>query len=99
MNINKITLAGRIGSVPEANNGVVKFSLATYEKYKNEKGEIVETTQWHSVVAFKKTGELISKYFDKGDEIYIEGKVNYNKYNDKTYTQIVVSEFQFVGKK
>jgi len=98
MSVNKVILKGRLGNDPENNSGVVKFSVATSEKYtKKDTGEKVEKTQWHNIVAFSKLGEILQKYFKKGDEIFLIGKINYNEHEGKYYTSIVVDEFDFVG--
>ena len=97
MSVNKVFLKGRLGQDPENNNGAVKFSIATSEKYTNSQGEKVENTQWHNCVAFGKTGEILQKYLKKGQEVFIEGKINYNKHEDKIYTSIVVLSFDFIS--
>lgn len=96
MSVNKVIIKGRLGKDPETTNGVVKFSVATSEKYEKN-GEKVEKTQWHNIVAFGKLGEILSKYFKKGDEIFIVGKIEYNEHEGKYYTSIIANEFDFVG--
>ena len=54
---------------------LAKFSIATNESYKNAMGEKVTDTQWHNVIAWNKTAEIIEKYVTKGNEIAIEGKL------------------------
>lgn len=95
--MNKVTLFGRVGNDPENTKGVVKFSLATDESYKDKDGNKVEKTAWHSCVSFGKQGEIIEKYVKKGDQFLIEGKIDYNKHEDKYYTSIIVSEFNFIS--
>ena len=97
MKNNFVYLKGRLGKDPENINGVVKFSMATSQKYKSKEGEQVEKTQWHNCVAFKKTGEIIEKFFKKGDEIIIEGAIEYNEHEGKYYTSIKVASFDFCG--
>jgi single-strand DNA-binding protein len=97
MSVNKVFLKGRLGQDPENNNGVVKFSIATSERYTDKQGEKQEVTQWHNCVAFNKTGEILEKYLKKGQEVFIEGKINYNKHEEKIYTSIVVLSFDFIS--
>ena len=70
---NKVQLIGNLGNTPEiitleSGKKFAKFSLATNENYKNAKGEKVTDTQWHNIVAWNKTAEIIEKYF--GSSIY-----------------------------
>lgn len=99
---NSVRLIGRIGNNPEIKNldrgkKVATLTLATNEVYYNDKNEKVETTQWHNLVAWGKTAEIIEKFVEKGKEIAIEGKLNYRNYDDKDgnkryVTEIVVNE-------
>ncbi len=86
--INKVTLIGNLGQDPELKrleNGaiVVKFSLATSDNYKDKNGEWVEQTEWHRIVMWRELGERAEKQLKKGDKIYLEGKLTYNKWVDK----------------
>lgn len=108
MSVNKVILLGHIGQDPEVkylDGGVIvaNFSLATSEKFKNRSGEEVESTEWHRVVAYGKTAQLIEKYIKKGDKLYIEGKLktrSWEKEGTKHYlTEIIVNEVQFLGAK
>ncbi|MBA5630121.1 single-stranded DNA-binding protein [Moheibacter lacus] len=105
---NKVTLIGRTGKEVETvnfeNGSLAKVSLATSEHYTNAKGEKVEETQWHNLVAFGKTAEIMQKYVEKGKEIAIEGKIIYRNYDDKDgqkryITEIKVDELVMVGGK
>jgi len=85
---NKVQLVGHVGQDPEiktfeGEKKLANFTLATNEVYKNDKGEKVEETQWHRLVAWGKTAETIEKYVTKGKEIAIEGKLNHRSYDDK----------------
>ena len=103
---NKVQLIGNLGMTPEVKEfekgrKMAKFSLATNESYKDSKGNKVENTQWHNLVAWGKTAELIGKYLEKGTEIAIEGKLINRMYEDKTgvkkyITEIEVSDFLIV---
>ena len=101
---NNVRLIGRVGNNPETktfDNGTkVSLSLATSDFYYNDKNEKVETTQWHNIVAWGKTAELIQKYVEKGKEIAVEGKLTYRTYEDKegvkrSITEIVINEVLF----
>ncbi len=105
---NSVRLIGHLGQDPElketAKSKLVKLSLATSDSYKNEKGEKVEETQWHNLVAWGKQAEVAEKYLKKGSEIAIEGKLTSRSYEDKEgnkrfITEIVVRDFSFLGKK
>jgi len=106
---NKVTLVGYTGKEVEMisfENGNVKaaVSLATSDYYTNAKGDKVEETQWHSLVAFGKTAEIFQKYVSKGKEIAVEGKLSYRSYDDKEgikryITEIKVDEILLLGGK
>lgn len=105
--VNKVLLLGRLGSDPEQRqmpngNAVVNLSLATSEKWKNkDTGNQEEKTEWHRVTAFGKQAEVLAKYLHKGDQVYIEGKLQTRKYDKdgQTHyaTDIILSSFAFVG--
>lgn len=84
MSVNKIFLIGNVGKDPEVkeitSGQMARFSLATSEKYKNNKGELVETTEWHRIVCFGKTAEVVAEYVKKGTTLFVEGKIKYTKY-------------------
>lgn len=106
---NKVTLIGFTGKEVEIisfDNGNVKavVSLATSDHYTNARGEKVEETQWHNLVAFGKTAEIFQKYVPKGKEIAVEGKLTYRSYDDKDgvkryITEIRVDEILLLGGK
>ncbi|MFA7687138.1 MAG: single-stranded DNA-binding protein [Moheibacter sp.] len=95
---NRITLIGRTGKEVETHNfengTMAKVSLATSDHYTNAKGEKVEDTQWHNLVAFGKTAEIMQKYVDKGQEIAVEGKVVYRNYDDKEGQKRYITEIR-----
>jgi single-strand DNA-binding protein len=105
---NKVQLIGHVGNDPEILNlesgkKLAKFSIATNESYKNNKGEKITDTQWHNIVAWGKTAELIETYVPKGKEIGIEGKLTSRSYEDKDgvkkyITEVVCSELLLMGK-
>ena len=106
---NKVSLIGNLGNNPEvkvfeSGKKMVRLSLATSENYKNIKGEKVEETQWHNLVAWGKTADIAEKYLQKGSELAIEGKLSYRSYEDKNgekkyITEIIVNELMMLGKK
>ena len=105
---NKVQLIGNLGNDPEIINLesgkiLAKFAIATNESYKNAKGEKITDTQWHNVVAWGKTAEIIEKYVTKGKEVAIEGKLTSRSYEtkegEKRYiTEVVCSELLMLGK-
>ena len=103
---NNVTLIGRTGKeveITEFENGkLAKVSLATTDFFTNSRGEKTEDTQWHQLVAFGKTAEIMQKYVEKGKEIAIEGKIIYRSYDDKDgqkryVTEIRVEELLLLG--
>jgi single-strand DNA-binding protein len=106
---NKVQLIGNVGQAPELailDNGkkVVRFSLATNEFYRNSRGEKVQQTNWHNLVAWGRTAEIIHKYVTKGKEIAIEGKLASRSYEtsegEKRFiTEVIVNEVFMMGNK
>ena len=106
---NKVQLIGNLGNDPEiitleSGKKLAKISLATNESYKNAQGEKVKDTQWHSVVAWNKTAEIVEKYLQKGNEVAIEGKLTTRSYEtkegEKRYiTEIVCNDLLMLGGK
>ena len=104
---NKVQLIGNLGMNPEiktldGGKKLAKMSIATNESYKNAKGELVEETQWHNLIAWGKTADIIEKHLKKGSEVAIEGKLINRNYIDKDglkryITEIEVHEFLMLG--
>lgn len=101
MSVNKVILLGNLGKDPEVTYtpggmAVCKFSIATSKKVKGE-----DVTSWHRCVAFDKRGEAIGKYVGKGQQLYIEGELQYGSYEKdgitRYTTDIIVNQFSFVG--
>ena len=100
---NSVTLIGRLGANPEVKElgkekAVAKISLATDDSYKNAKGEKVQSTQWHTVVAWTRQAKFAEKYLTKGSQIAIEGKLVHRMYEDskgekKYITEVIANEF------
>jgi len=106
--INKVILAGNLGQKPEmrytqTNTAVATLSIATSESWKDkESGEQREKTEWHRVVFFGKLAEIAEQYLDKGSQLYVEGKLQTRKWqdkegNDKYTTEILGNEMNMLG--
>ena len=95
---NKVTLIGRTGKEVEIvnfeNGKIAKVSLATSDFYNNAKGERVEETQWHNLVAYGRTADVLEKYVQKGDEIAVTGKIAYRNYEDKNGQKRYITEIR-----
>lgn len=106
---NRVQLIGHLGMDPEvkildSGSKLVKFSLATNDSYVNSKGEKVEDTQWHNIIAWNKTADLIESYLEKGKEVALEGKLVTRSWEDengvkKYMTEVVCSEILFLGQR
>lgn len=106
---NKVQLIGNLGNDPEiitleSGKKLAKFSVATNESYKNKDGEKIADTQWHNVIAWGKTADIIETYITKGKEVAIEGKLTSRSYEtkegEKRYiTEVVCSEILMLGAK
>lgn len=106
--LNKVMLIGRLGKDPETNftekgSSYCRFTLATDESYKNDKGEKVERTEWHDIVAWRKLGEICQTYLKKGSKIYAEGKLQSSSYEKEGVKRkswsIVLSDFVMLDSK
>ena len=106
--VNKVTLIGNLGNDPEVRysgngNAVANVSLATAESWRDkDSGEQQERTEWHRIVFFGRLAEIVSEYLHKGSQIYVEGRLQTNKWqdkegNDRYTTQIVANEMQMLG--
>jgi single-strand DNA-binding protein len=105
---NKVQLIGHLGQDPEITtlengNKLAKFSMATSESYKNAQGEKVDDTQWHNIVAWGKTAEIVESYLSKGKQVAVEGKLTHRSYEtkegEKRYiTEIRCNELLMLGK-
>lgn len=104
---NSVHLIGNLGMDPEikefsGNRKMAKFSLATKDNFRNNKGEKVEDTQWHNIIIWGKTAEVAEKYLKKGKEVAVGGKLVHRVYEDKEgvkkyFTEVVVSELLLLG--
>ena len=106
---NKVQLIGNLGNDPEiitmeSGKKLAKFSIATNETYKNAQGEKVTDTQWHNVIAWGKTADIIETYVTKGKEVAVEGKLTNRSWDDKDgnkryTTEVVCNELLLLGSK
>ncbi len=105
--INKVILIGNLGRDPETRytqggSAVTNLRLATAESWKDKQtGEQQERTEWHSVVCFARLGEIAGEYLRKGSKVYIEGRLQTRKWqdkdgNDRYSTEIVANDMQML---
>lgn len=107
--LNKVMLIGHVGKDPEvkytqSNVAVANFSVATAESFKDKNGAWQERAEWHRVVAFGKTAEVMGEHLKKGQQVYVEGSLKTRSWDDdkgvKRYTtEVVAFTVQFLGKK
>lgn len=108
--VNKVILVGRLGKDPEihyssSGEAIANLSLATSESWKDKNtGEKQEKTEWHRIVAFKRLAEIIGEYLKKGSQVYIEGKLQTRKWqdkdgNDRYTTEVVAQTMQMLGER
>ena len=99
--INKAILIGALGKDPEIRHtttgqAVASFSLATNERFKDKTGEMIDRTEWHNIVFWGKLAEIAGEYLTKGKTIYVEGRLQTRKWQDKEgndrYTTEIVGE-------
>jgi len=101
--VNKVTLLGNVGKDPEIRSTpsgtmVATFGLATSDRQKDAQGNWQDHTEWHNLVAFTRTAEIIRDYVKKGSKIYVEGTLRTSNWEDKTSgqkrykTEIIVNE-------
>ena len=106
--VNKVILVGHLGKDPEvkytpSGTPVAKFTLATNERFKDKDGNWQDRTEWHSLVAWQRTAEIIGEYCKKGSQIYVEGRLKTDSWDDKETgqkkyrTDIVVNELILLG--
>lgn len=107
MSVNKAIIVGHLGKDPElrftqSGTAVASFSVATSEKFKSKDGESKEVTEWHNIVVWRQLAEICGKYLSKGSQIYLEGKIQTRKYqdrdgNDRYVTEIVADQMRMLG--
>ena len=107
--VNKVILVGNLGQDPEARftpqgTAVTNLSVATNESWKDQSGEINEKTEWHRVVMYGRMAETASEYMNKGQMVYIEGRLQTREWEDKNQvkrrtTEIRCDSFTMLGKR
>ena len=112
MSLNKVMLIGNVGRDPEVryldgqsgNAKVATFTLATTERYRDRNGETRENTEWHNIVAWRNTADVVERFVRKGTQLYIEGRIRTRAWDDQTgnkryTTEIIADTLQLLGKK
>ena len=108
--INKVILIGNLGGDPEVRYtpsgvAVAQFNIATSEEWKDkDSGEKKERTEWHRIVAWRRLGEICGEYLSKGQQVYVEGRIQTNAWEDKEgnkryTTEIIANTVQFLGRR
>ena len=107
--VNKVILVGNLGKDPETRfmpNGeaVCNFSIATTDSWKDKEGKKQERTEWHNIVMYRKLAEIAGEYLKKGSAVYLEGRLQTRKWQDKDgadkYTVEIISDnMQMLGGK
>jgi single-strand DNA-binding protein len=105
--VNKVLLIGNLGADPEVNyskNGTAcaNFTVATTEKWKGQDGQMQEQTEWHRVVAWRRLAEICGEFLGRGSKVYIEGKLQTRKYQDKNgddryTTEVIAREMKMLS--
>jgi single-strand DNA-binding protein len=106
--VNKVFLLGNVGKDPEIRTTgggmtVASFSLATAERAKGADGQWTDKTEWHNLVCFQRTAEIVRDYVKKGTQVFVEGKIQTRSWDDKTSgekkykTEILVNELSLLG--
>jgi single-strand DNA-binding protein len=108
--VNKVFLLGNVGKDPEIRSTaggmtVASFSLATADRQKDAQGNWADKTEWHNIVCFQRTAEVVRDYVKKGTQLLIEGKIQTRSWDDKTSgekkykTEILCNELTLLGGK
>jgi single-strand DNA-binding protein len=106
--VNKVFLLGNVGKDPEirATQGgmtIASFTLATADRQKDAQGNWADKTEWHNLVAFARTAEIVRDYVKKGTQVFVEGKIQTRSWDDKESgqkrykTEILVNELSLLG--
>ena len=109
MSVNKVILVGNVGKDPEVKHlendlSFAKFPMATSERFKTKTGDRAERTEWHNVIVWRGLAKVVEDYVKKGSQLYIEGRIQTRKYqdkdgNDRYITEIVADNMQMLGRK
>lgn len=108
--VNKVILVGNLGSDPEvrytgSGTAIANLRIATNERWRSkESNEWQERTEWHRVVMFSRLAEIAQEYLKKGQQVYIEGRIQTNKWqdqqgNDRYTTEVIANEMQMLGRR
>src|SRR5580658_7658492 len=106
--VNKVTLLGNVGKDPEIRSTpggtmVANLTLATSDRQKDAQGNWQDRTEWHNLVAFTRTAEIVRDYVKKGSKLYIEGKIQTRSWDDKESgakryrTEIIVNDLSLLS--
>jgi single-strand DNA-binding protein len=105
--VNKVILIGNLGKDPEmrympSGDAIANFSVATTDTWKDKSGEKQEKTEWHRVSMFGRLAEIAGEYLKKGSQVYIEGRLQTRKWQNKEgqdqyTTEIVANEMKMLG--
>ena len=106
--VNKVLLLGNVGKDPEirASQGgmtIASFTLATADRQKDQGGQWTDKTEWHNLVAFGRTAEIVRDYVKKGTQLFVEGKIQTRSWDDKESgqkkyrTEILVNDMSLLG--
>jgi single-strand DNA-binding protein len=106
--VNKVFLLGNVGKDPEIRSTaggmiVASFSLATADRQKDQQGNWQDKTEWHNLVAFSRTAEIVRDYVKKGTQLFVEGKIQTRSWDDKESgqkkyrTEILINEMSLLG--
>jgi single-strand DNA-binding protein len=106
--VNKVILVGNLGKDPEvrympSGNAVANVTLATTDSWKDKQsGEKQERTEWHNIVFYSRLAEIAGEYLKKGSQVYVEGRLQTRKWqdkngNDRYTTEIIANEMQMLG--
>jgi single-strand DNA-binding protein len=106
--VNKVILVGNLGRDPEvrympSGNAVANVTLATTDSWKDKQtGEKQERTEWHNIVFYSRLAEIAGEYLKKGSQVYVEGRLQTRKWqdkngNDRYTTEIIANEMQMLG--
>lgn len=106
--VNKVILLGNVGKDPEikataSGTVVATFSIATSERFKDKTGNWQDRTEWHNLVAYQRTAEIVRDYVKKGNKLYVEGRLQTSSWDDKTTgqkkykTEIIVGDLSLLS--
>ncbi len=106
--VNKVTLLGNVGKDPEIKTTaggmtIATFAVATSDRSKDKDGNWQERTEWHNLVAFQRTAEIVRDYVKKGSKLYVEGKIQTRSWDDKNSgekkyrTEIIVNDISLLS--